>query len=59
MIPAVMIIFGLYLLIRQSRGKKADAQTPKYGPEADKPITEFMPIMTPEAESDEYETYKV
>jgi hypothetical protein len=59
MIPAVMIVFGLYLLIRQSRGQKSAAPTPKYGPEADRPITEFTPIMSQEAESDEVETYNV
>ena len=59
MIPAAMIIFGIYLLLRQSRGKKSDAQTPKYGPEADKPIAEFMPIETPETESQEFESFNV
>lgn len=53
LIPAMMIVAGIYLLIRQSGGsKKADTvpepfrSTPRplTGPEADRPFTEFEPI---------------
>lgn len=59
MIPAVMIVFGLFLLLRQMRGQKSAEPTPKYGPEADRPLTEFTPIMPQETESDERETTNV
>lgn len=56
LIPVFMILVGIYLLVRQTNGKKSAAtqtstpeapaqpSTPQYGPEADKPLAEFEPL---------------
>ncbi len=53
LIPAAMIVVGIYLIVRQTRGRQPvqpsaqPVQTPKYGPAADKPVTGFTPIEIP------------
>ena len=51
LIAVAMIVVGIFLLVRQFGGQKSlKAEAPRYGPEADKPASDFEPIEMPERE---------